>query len=198
MQSTGKETWMRKLTYYVAASLDGCIAGPDGSYDFLPFEGEVREAILAEYPETMPVHVRGPLGLTATSPRHFDTVIMGRGTYEPALSAGITSPYAHLEQYVVSRTLHATDPAVEIIADDPAALVRELKQQDGLGIWLAGGGKLAAALRTEIDELIIKHNPVVVGSGIPLFDGPFAPTGFLPVARRDFDSGVSIVTYTRK
>jgi dihydrofolate reductase len=86
---------------------------------------------------------------------------------------------------------------VEIVADDPAARVRELKEQDGRGIWLAGGGKLAAALRTEIDELIIKHNPVVIGSGIPLFDGPFAPTGFVPTARRDFGSGVSIVTYTR-
>ncbi|MFG3203764.1 dihydrofolate reductase family protein [Streptomyces sp. NPDC048192] len=189
---------MRKLTYYVAASLDGYIAAPDGSYDFLPFEGEVREAILAEYPETMPVHVRGPLGLTGTPSRHFDTVIMGRGTYEPALKAGVTSPYAHLKQYVVSRTLRAPGPEVEIVADDPAARVRELKEQDGMGIWLAGGGKLAAALRAEIDELIIKHNPVVIGSGIPLFDGPFAPTGFLPTARRDFGSGVSIVTYTRK
>ncbi|MGV9245572.1 dihydrofolate reductase family protein [Streptomyces sp. NPDC003710] len=188
---------MRKLTYYVAASLDGYIAGPDGGYDFFPFEGEVREAILAEYPETMPVHVRGPLGLTATPHRHFDTVIMGRGTYEPAVKAGIASPYAHLEQYVVSRTLTSADPEVEIVAEDPAALVRDLKKQEGMGIWLAGGGKLAAALRDEIDELIIKRNPVVIGTGIPLFDGPFAPTGFLPTARRSFDSGVSIVTYSR-
>ncbi|MFF4762094.1 dihydrofolate reductase family protein [Streptomyces sp. NPDC001292] len=189
---------MRRLTYYVAATLDGYIAGPDGGYDFFPFEGEVREAILAEYPETMPAHVRGPLGLTTTPHRHFDTVIMGRGTYEPALKAGITSPYAHLEQYVVSRALASPSPDVELVADDPAALVRELKKQDGMGIWLAGGGKLAAALRDEIDELIIKRNPVVIGSGVPLFDGPFAPTGFVPTARRDFDSGVSIVTYTRK
>ncbi|MCC5480844.1 dihydrofolate reductase family protein [Streptomyces barringtoniae] len=189
---------MRKLTYYVAASLDGYIAGPDGSYDFFPFEGEVREAILAEYPETMPVHLRGPFGLTDTPHRHFDTVIMGRGTYEPALKAGITSPYAHLKQYVVSRTLASTDPEVEIVADAPAELVRDLKKQEGMDIWLAGGGKLAAALRDEIDQLIIKHNPVVIGTGIPLFDGPFTPTGFLPAARRDFGSGLSIVTYTRK
>ncbi|MGW5122928.1 dihydrofolate reductase family protein [Streptomyces sp. NPDC004069] len=189
---------MRRLTYYVAATLDGYIAAPDGTYDFLPFEGEVREAILAEYPETMPAHVRGPFGLTETPHRHFDTVIMGRGTYEPALKAGITSPYAHLEQYVVSRTLTSPDPEVEVVADDPAALVRDLKKRDGMGIWLAGGGKLAAALRDEIDELIIKRNPVVIGTGIPLFDGPFAPTGFLPTARRHFDSGVSIAMYTRK
>ncbi|MEV7684758.1 dihydrofolate reductase family protein [Streptomyces bungoensis] len=188
---------MRKLTYYVAATLDGYIAAPDGGYDFFPFEGEVREAILAEYPETMPAHVRGPFGLTDTPNRHFDTVVMGRGTYEPALRAGITSPYSHLEQYVVSRTLTAGDPDVRIVADDPVALVRGLKERDGLGVWLAGGGKLAAALRDEIDELVIKHNPVVIGAGIPLFDGPFAPTGFLPTARRAFDSGVTVVTYTR-
>ncbi|MDT0467362.1 dihydrofolate reductase family protein [Streptomyces gibsoniae] len=90
------------------------------------------------------------------------------------------------------------DPEVEIVSDDPAALVRDLKRQEGMDIWLAGGGKLAAALLAEIDELIIKRNPVVIGSGIPLFDGPFAPTGFQPTARRDFDSGVSIVTCTRK
>ncbi|MER6630271.1 dihydrofolate reductase family protein [Streptomyces sp. NPDC000987] len=189
---------MRKLTYYVAATLDGCIAGPDGGYDFFPFEGEVREAVLAEYPETMPVHVRGPFGLTDTPHRHFDTVIMGRGTYEPALKAGITSPYAHLEQYVVSRTLTSADPSVRIVPHDPAALVRDLKERDGMDIWLAGGGKLAAALRDEIDELVIKRNPVVIGTGIPLFDGPFAPTAFLPTECRRFDSGVSIVTYRRK
>ncbi|TVT50615.1 dihydrofolate reductase [Amycolatopsis rhizosphaerae] len=190
---------MRELTYYVAASLDGYIAGPDGSYDFFVFEGELRKTILAEYPETMPTLARGPFGLTTTPNRHFDTVIMGRGTYEPGLRAGMTSPYAHLEQYVVSRTLTSDDPAMTIVDGDPAALVRELKERDGKGIWLCGGGKLAGALRDEIDELVIKHNPVVLGSGIPLFDGPFAPTGFLPVARRDFDdSGVSMVTYRRK
>ncbi|MFD8395908.1 dihydrofolate reductase family protein [Streptomyces sp. NPDC059680] len=87
---------------------------------------------------------------------------------------------------------------MEIVADAPAELVRNLKKQEGMDIWLAGGGKLAAALRDEIDQLIIKHNPVVIGTGIPLFDGAFTPTGFLPAARRDFGSGVSIVTYTRK
>lgn len=45
---------MRKLVYYVAATLDSYIAGPNGEYDFLLFEGEGRDAILAEYPETMP------------------------------------------------------------------------------------------------------------------------------------------------
>ncbi|WP_420075919.1 hypothetical protein ACOAKG_04090 [Streptomyces sp. JL3001] len=89
---------MRRLVYYVAATLDSYIAGPNGEYDFLLFEGEGRDAILAEYPETMPTPARAAFGLTDTPNRHFDTVIMGRGTYEPGLRAGMTSPHAHPSQ----------------------------------------------------------------------------------------------------
>ena len=179
---------VRKLTYY--------IAGPDGQYDFLPFGGEEAAAILADFPETMPTPAREPLGIADRTARRFDTVIMGRATYDPGLKMGWTSPYAHLEQYVVSRTLVSPDPAVTVVGD-PAALVRELKRQDGLDIWLCGGGKLAAALLDEIDELIIKRHPIVLGGGIPLFDGPFTPTNFVPVATRTFDSGLTITTFSK-
>ncbi|GGV01298.1 deaminase [Streptomyces albospinus] len=187
---------MRKLTYYVAATLDGYIAGPDGQYDFFPFGGEEAAAILADFPETMPTPAREPWGIANRAARRFDTVIMGRATYDPGLKAGLTSPYAHLRQYVVSRTLISPDPAVTVV-DDPVALVRELKAQDGMDIWLCGGGKLAAALRNEIDELIIKRNPIVIGSGIPLFDGPFAPTDFAAAGTRTFDSGLTITTFSK-
>jgi dihydrofolate reductase len=73
----------------------------------------------------------------------------------------------------------------------------ELKQQDGMGIWLCGGGKLASVLRDEIDELIIKRHPIVIGSGIPLFDGPFTPTRFTQATSQAFESGLTITTYTR-
>ncbi|MQA97504.1 MAG: hypothetical protein GEV11_23785 [Streptosporangiales bacterium] len=121
---------------------------------------------------------------------------MGRGTYEPGLAIGITSPDAHLRQYVVSTTQEELDPAVPIVREDPVGLVRRLKAEDGLDIWLGGGGKLAATLRDEIDELILKRNPLVLGSGIPLFDGPFAPQTFVPADSRDFDSGLGITRFT--
>jgi dihydrofolate reductase len=187
---------MRTLTYYVATTLDGFIAASDGSVDFFTFEGDFAETILAEYPETMPVQARSLLGLADTPNRHFDTVVMGRGTYQPALEVGITSPYPHLRQVVFSRTLAATDPEVEIVAGDPAAFVRDLKSQDGQGIWLCGGGKLAAQLVAEIDELVVKCNPIVLGSGIPLFDGEPAATRFTLNATRSFDTGVVMSTYT--
>ena len=95
---------MRRLTYYIASTIDGFIAGPDGEFDFFPFEGDVAAAILAEYPETIPIQAREALGLTGVANKHFDRVLMGRGTYEPALAIGITSPYPQLKQYVFSRT----------------------------------------------------------------------------------------------
>lgn len=185
---------MRALTYYVAASLDGFIAGPDGEFDVFAFDGGIRETVLAEYPETLPTHARGPLGLTDTPNRRFDTVVMGRGTYEPGLEVGITSPYPHLRQYVVSTSLQVDDPGVTVVTD-PVALVRALKAEDGLGVWLAGGGRLAATLREDVDALVVKRNPVVLGAGVPLFDGPYAPTRFVPTRARDLDGGVRVEEY---
>jgi dihydrofolate reductase len=190
---------MRNLIYLVAVTLDGFIAGPDGQADFFGFEGDSQSAILADWPEIMPTHMRGPLGLDGVANRRFDTVVMGRGTYEPALAAGITSPYRHMEQFVFSRTLADLDPTVTFVGGDtdPAEFVRDLKRRDGLDIWLCGGGRLAAQLADEIDELILKVHPMVIGSGVALLAAPFRPMPFQRTDTRTFDTGVSFVTYQR-
>ncbi|MBN8564978.1 MAG: hypothetical protein J0L70_31185 [Leptolyngbya sp. UWPOB_LEPTO1] len=62
---------------------------------------------------------------------------MGRRTYEVGLKEGITSPYPHLKQYVVSRSLkESPDPAVELVSSDEIALIQMLKQHSGKDIWL--------------------------------------------------------------
>ncbi|MGW2956203.1 dihydrofolate reductase family protein [Streptomyces eurythermus] len=197
---------MRKLVYYVAVSLDGRIAGPGGEYDFFP-AGDERQAAAysawtnALYPETVPTAHRAAAGLGDAPARRFGTVVMGLGTYRPALDAGITSPYAHLRQYVVSSTLAPdTDPAVTVVPGDPLGLVRTLKREEGTGpdIWLCGGGRLAGALLPEIDELVIKNYPVVAGAGIPAFDGAFAPTAFDVAERTAFPNGVTLTRLTRR
>ncbi|AGZ46229.1 dihydrofolate reductase family protein [Actinoplanes friuliensis] len=189
---------MRKLTYYIATSIDGFIAGPGGEFDFFGFEGDFAAAILEEFPETLPAAAREPLGLIDVANKRFDTVLMGRGTYEPGLAVGMTSPYSQLRQYVFSRTLTSDAPDVEIVGGDPVGFVRKLKQEDGLGIWLCGGGKLAAELRDEIDELIVKINPLVLGAGIPLFAGDFRPDQLRLVESRTFETGTIIATYARR
>jgi dihydrofolate reductase len=196
---------LRKLVYYIGVTLDGRIAGPGGAYDFFP-TGDAQQAAAYTawanglYPETVPTALRAAAGLTDTPNRRFDTVVMGRGTYRLPLDQGITSPYAHLRQYVVSGTLKPdTDPAVTVVPGDPLALVRDLKREEGTGldIWLCGGGRLAGTLLPEIDELVVKHYPVVAGAGIPAFDGPFDPTVFDVTERTAFPNGVTLTRFCR-
>lgn len=162
---------MRKLIYLVGVSADGWIAAADGSADGFPQDPEVLGRIFAEYPETCPAHVRDVLGVP-DAPHHFDTVVMGYRTHAPALEAGLTSAYPHLRQYVVThRNDLPLDPELTVVHADPVALVRDLKAEDGLNIWLCGGADLAGQLVDEIDELHLKVYPVVFGSGVPLVAG---------------------------
>jgi dihydrofolate reductase len=188
---------MRKLVYYVGTTIDGFIAGPDQETDFYPLADDVVEFITSDFPETLPTHVRSQMGLDVANKR-FDTLVMGRGTYEPALEIGVTSPYRHLRQYVVSSTLgEITDPEVTLVAADPLALVRRLKEEGGLDIWLCGGGKLAGSLLKEIDELVIKHYPVVAGTGVPVFSADFRPRLFDLTGTRTLSNGTLVLTYAR-
>ncbi|MGW5680766.1 dihydrofolate reductase family protein [Nonomuraea sp. NPDC003754] len=188
---------MRKLVYYVGVSIDGYIAGPGGEWDFYPVSDDMAAWMNTELPEVVPAHVRAMIGLDAPA-RRFDTVVMGRGTYLPGLDAGMTSPYTPLRHHVVSTTLpDSTDPLVEIVRSEPLELVRRLKKEDGMDIYLCGGGKLAAAVLPEIDELIIKHYPVVAGDGIPAFAGGFRPTRFAPTQSRTFSNGATVTWYAR-
>ncbi|WP_428964300.1 dihydrofolate reductase family protein [Micromonospora fluostatini] len=186
---------MRKLVYYVGSTIDGFIAGPDGEYDFFPTVGDHATYLNATVPETVPTAHRSVLGGDPPNAR-FDAVVMGRGSYDPARTVGVTSPYAHLRQYVVSRTLPPADyPDVEIVSGDPLAFVRDLKSQQGRDIWLCGGGNLAGQLLPEIDELFVKLYPYVLGSGIPLVDRGFDPRRFTLVEARPFDNGTVVLRY---
>ncbi len=183
---------MRKLVYYVATTLDGFIAGPSGETDFYPLEPDLQEFIRTKYPETLPTHVRGSLGVPDGTPnRHFDTLVMGRATYDPALHIGIPNPYAHLQEYVFSRTLDGAQTG------DPIEFVRTLKREHGLDIWLCGGGDLAGQLLSEVDELVIKLNPVIVCEGVPLVRQGFNPTRWQLVSTTPLQSGVVVLHYTR-
>ncbi|UPU45329.1 MULTISPECIES: dihydrofolate reductase family protein [Rhodococcus] len=189
---------MRKLVYYVGASLDGYIAGPGGEFDFLPVSEQITAWICDRYPETVPTHVRPALGIEDAPNRTFDTVVMGRGSYEPGLAAGVKSPFAHLRQFVVSTTIpDDEDPPVTIVRADPLGVVRSLKEEEGQDIWLCGGGTLAGELLPEIDELIIKRYPVVAGAGIPMIRSNFEPALFTPTATESLDDGASITWLKR-
>lgn len=127
-------------------------------------------------------------------------MLEGRRSYEIGLAAGITDAYPHLRHLVFSRTLtESPDPAVELVADDPVATVRGLKQLDGKDIWLLGGAELAGSLYSEIDALILKVGPLTIGDGIPLFSrkAAFDPRTWTLTDHTALKSGAVFLTYTR-
>lgn len=122
---------------------------------------------------------------------------MGWNSYTPGLDIGVTSPYAHLHQIVATRQDRELPSEIEITRD-PVTRLRELKQQDGLDIYLCGGGNLAGQLLPEIDRLVLKRNPLAFGSGIPLFGhAPYRPVHFEHERSRSFNSGVIVQEYRR-
>jgi dihydrofolate reductase len=170
---------MRSLVYFVAATLDGYIARVDRARGV---------------PRDDPRALREPLGLNADN-QHFDTILMGRTTYDIGRKVGLTSPYPHLRQIVVSKSIAAPDPAVEVVGQDVIGRVRALKAEQGKEIWLAGGGRLAAFLVDEIDELILKVNPVVLGAGTPLFGGLVGPRPVTLTGHKVYPNGFALMRY---
>jgi dihydrofolate reductase len=189
---------MRELTYYVAVSTDGFIAGPSGEFDQFLFEGDHAEGIWQKYRGTAPTELAEAAGLSVDD-GPFDTVLMGWNTYAVGLPA-LPNPYRHLRQIVFTRGREAPEGAtgVEFTDRDPVEVVRELKAEDGAGIWLCGGGALAAALADEIDRLALKLNPVLFGAGVRLFgDRSYSPAALRPHAITPYESGVVLAEYTR-
>jgi dihydrofolate reductase len=180
---------------------DGFTAGPDGGdpsgESYFPLHQDLIEFIVAEFPETLPGPARQAMGIDGPGAR-FDTVLEGRASYEIGLAGGVTNAYMHLRHIVFSRTMRdSPDPTVEMTSAEPLELVRELKAQQGLDIWIVGGGTLAHAFLPEIDELILKQHASVIGSGIPMFNGPFEPHHFRATEVRQLESGVRFLAFER-
>ena len=155
---------MRKVTLGLANSLDNYIARKDGGFDWLHWSKEVAE-ISAKFMKTV------------------DALLIGRKTFEVMLASGQTS-YPGAKNYVFSRSKKKRealkkrlaakkkpDRNVEIVTEDAAKFVRELKKRKGKGIVVFGGGELAKSLfeADVIDEVVLNIHPVLLGSGIPLF-----------------------------
>lgn len=188
---------MRALVYFVAVSLDGRIAGPAGQTDAFSVDADYLTRLAEGWGDGLPTGFHQAFGTTPPGTR-WDTVVMGRGTFAPAMEAGVSDPYAHLDTYVLSSTLDPADhPDVTVVADEAVGFVRGLKAREGGDIWLCGGGRLAGALADEIDRLVLKVNPVVLGEGVPLFAGGFSPTSWRLVEQESPGAGVLLLTYER-
>jgi dihydrofolate reductase len=141
---------MRRLRYQVASSLDEYIAGPNGEFDWIAADPEIDFGALF---------------------KQFDTVVMGRRTFEVMLKQGGDGSMPGLDVVVFSQTLRQRDyPAVSVASTNPAETIRSLKAKPGKDIWLYGGGELFRALLEEgvVDTVEPAVIPVLLGGGVPL------------------------------
>ncbi len=66
---------MRQLTYFIATTLDGRIAAPDGSFEFFPFDPAYGLAIAEDWGDGFPTAFHDALGTTPTLQK-WDTVVV--------------------------------------------------------------------------------------------------------------------------
>lgn len=146
---------MGKIKVYIAASLDGYIARPDGDLDWL-----------TEFPNPTKEDYGYNEMLTSV-----DTVIMGGRTYHELSCMDILWPYKDKKTFVVSHKAIDTKENIEFITDNIIERISDLKNRSSQDIWLAGGGELITMCINAglVDEMPICYIPVILGSGIPLF-----------------------------
>lgn len=146
-----REIPMRKIVYSVAMSLDGYVAGPNGEADWIVMDPEIDFGAMFA---------------------RFDTVLMGRRTFEVAQSqGGGGGAMPGITSIVVSRTLRSEDhPSVMIVAEGIGGTLSRLRAGPGKDIWLFGGGSLFRSLLDLglVDSVEVAVIPVLLGGGVPL------------------------------
>jgi dihydrofolate reductase len=137
---------------FIATSLDGYIARPDGSIDWLTERAE--QAGDTGYEEFM---------------ASVDTVVLGRNTYEKALTFGFW-PYEGKQVEVLSTTLDPDADERIIVHRTLEALIETLNDRGAKRVYTDGGRVIQTFLRAGLlNELTITTAPVLIGAGIRLF-----------------------------
>lgn len=173
---------MRRLRYNCAISLDGFIASPDGSTNWIVEDPSIDfDTLYAE----------------------FSTFVMGRKTYETMLAYGDRNPLkskSREEMVIASRSL---DPEkhqdVTVVREEAIEYVEQLKQnENGKDIWLFGGGELATLLLEArlVDIVEVAIMPVMIGEGVKMVGvGVHAHWQLRLLGLEKLESGILMCTY---
>jgi dihydrofolate reductase len=169
---------MRRICYQVAMSLDGYIAGPNGEFDWIVMDPEI------DFGEIF---------------NRFDTLLMGRRTFEAARAMGEGSMPGK-KIVVVSKTMRPEDhPDLTILGADLADGLTRLKAEPGKDIWLFGGGSLFRSLLDlgMVDTVEAAVIPVLLGGGAPFLPPRGERTRLTLSRSRIYQStGIVLLEYT--
>ncbi len=176
---------MNKIVYYVASSIDGFISGENEDISGFLGEGNGVQKYLADL-------------------KKFETVIMGRKTYEFGYKFGLKPgdpPYPHMDHYIFSESLAfenaESNVKIKKLDLDEINKIRKVSKTD---IYLCGGGLFAGWLleNEQIDILKLKVNPLILGKGIKLF-GDSKKEYHLDLTDTEvYEAGLLINTYNIK
>jgi dihydrofolate reductase len=171
---------MRKISLFIASSLDGYIARNSGEIDWLFTDQDYG------YTEFI---------------AEVDTLIMGNKTYQQVLGFG-EYPYSDKEVFVLSKTLQGeAENKAKFVSDDWQDFIKSLRQSNGGVIWLVGGGQTIHYFLKHgfIDELILSIHPIILGSGIPLIvNDPSIETKLNLKEVKNYNSGLVQLSYDVK
>jgi dihydrofolate reductase len=171
----------RKLVLYIAMSLDGYIAAENDDLSFLSaVEQEGEDYGYTEFINTI------------------DTIILGRKTYDKVISMGYPYPMHGEKVYVITRSEKPSVGSVEFYSGDLNELVGLLKQQPGKSIFCDGGAEIVNLLLKAglFGEIIISIIPVLLGSGVRLFQDGGVEQKLKLVSSKSFPKGLVQLHYT--
>jgi dihydrofolate reductase len=134
-------------------SLDGYIAGAHGEYDWIVVDPDIDFAVMSA---------------------EFDTILVGRKTYEAVRKQGGGPAMPGMQEYVLSRTLRQFACPGVTVSHNARDTVTMLKAEPGKDIWLFGGGSLFRSLLGLglVDTVEVAIIPVLLGVGIQLLPNP--------------------------
>ena len=160
---------MPKTVLYIATSLDGFIARPDGNLDWLTSIPKPQTGDDYGYTELL---------------NSIGTTIMGRKTYDEIIGFGVDWPYVGLNSFVVTtnKDLKIQSPDTYTLTGNLKDFVTDLKRKTEKDIWLIGGGRLTTTF---------------VNEGLPLFADKPKETNWKLTEAKSFDTGVVYLTYEK-
>lgn len=176
---------MAKVTLYIACSIDGYIAKPDGNLDWLnslPNPDNIDHG----YSDLM---------------KNTSCIMMGRNTYSEILGFGITWPYKTQITYVLSndKSFKPKTRKTRKLNGDIVSALGKIKSSENLDIWLAGGGKTITYFLNNdlIDKMIISVIPVILGEGIALFPDKPKESAWTLTGHTAYPTGIISLIYEK-
>lgn len=173
---------MTEIIYYVAVSLDGYIAPPDGKVDWLSTYNAGNEDYgYGEFYNSI------------------DALAEGSRTYEQALGFG-EWPHPGKPCWVFTRRrLEVKQPEVTFTSATPSEVVAQLRARGLRRVWLVGGAQLAASFRARrlVTEYVLSVIPVFLGAGIPLFASTGPKESLRLVGSKTYPTGLVQLRYLR-